>query len=74
MGIVDLLKDIPLSAVLKEKILSLESENGALKSENSILKIQLNQTEEKIRNLEKQLSHNSNPHGYVSTQAQGGVP
>lgn len=50
MGIIDLLKDIPLSAVLKEKIVGLESENEALKQKVS-------QAEEKIRNLEERLSH-----------------
>jgi hypothetical protein len=50
MGIIDLLKDIPLSAVLKEKIADLESENETLK-------VKLSEAEEKIRNLEERISH-----------------
>ena len=34
----DLLKEVPLSAVLKEKIAAMEAENGALSTENAILK------------------------------------
>lgn len=50
MSIIDLLKDIPLSAVLKEKI-------GALESENETLKAQLSQAQEKARTLEEKISH-----------------
>jgi len=59
MGIIDLLKDIPLSAVLREKIIGLESENAILRSENESLKVQLNQSEEKRRALEKQIVEKS---------------
>lgn len=39
MGIIDLLKDIPISAILREKIIDLESENKAIKLENESLEI-----------------------------------
>ena len=55
MGIIDLLKDVPLSAVLKEKITALETENKSLKSENSVLNGKLAQSEEQRRALEKQI-------------------
>jgi hypothetical protein len=65
MSILDLLKEVPLSAVLKEKIAALEAENKALKAENAVLKEKLAQSEEQRRALEKkiaeELSHkNSN--------------
>jgi regulator of replication initiation timing len=41
MSILDLLKEVPLSAVLKEKIAALEAENKALKAENAVLKEKL---------------------------------
>ena len=51
MGIItDILKEIPLSAVLRERLLTqemkmtdLEAENAALKAENAVLKTQLTQ-------------------------------
>jgi FtsZ-binding cell division protein ZapB len=45
-------------AALEKKVIGLQSENERLKSDNSKL-------QEKIRDLEKRISHNSNPHGYV---------
>jgi len=50
-SILDLLKDVPLSAVLREKIVTLESENSSLKVLNA-------EKDEKIRALEKQISDN----------------
>lgn len=38
MGLMDLLKDIPLSAILKEKIAALDEEVASLKQENAFLK------------------------------------
>ena len=55
MGLIDLLKDVPLSAVLKEKILTLEAENKSLKAENSVLNEKLSQSEEQRWALEKQI-------------------
>ena len=55
MGIIDLLKDIPLSAVLREKLISLESENKSLKEENASLKVSNSDKDEVIRNLKKKL-------------------
>lgn len=59
MGIIDLLRDIPLSAVLREKIIGLESENAILRSENESLKVQLDQSNDKWRALEKQIFEKS---------------
>lgn len=55
MGIIDLLKDIPLSAVLKEKIVALETENEALRAKNESLKVQLGDSEEKRRALDEKI-------------------
>jgi len=71
MSILDLLKEVPLSAVLKEKIATLETENKSLKSEIAIIKEKLSQSEQQRRTLEEQVIqkqtqfHNSNPLGYV---------
>jgi hypothetical protein len=64
MGIItDILKEIPLSAVLREKILALEdkmsvleSENLVLKTENQKLKVENLKLKEKIQTLEKFIS------------------
>ena len=62
MAILDWFKEIPLSAVLKEritdlekKVLMLEKENAALKEKNSKLNLKFEQSEEQRRNLEKQI-------------------
>lgn len=55
MGIIDLLKDIPLSAVLREKLISLESEKVSLIKENELLKVSNSDKDEEIRNLKKKL-------------------
>lgn len=55
MGILDLLKEVPLSAVLREKIISLESENKSLKEENTVLKAKLEESEQQRRTLEQQV-------------------
>lgn len=61
-------------AFLEQKNAALTQENETLKkdktiieSENKTLKLNIQQTEIKIRNFEKQLSniHNTNPEGYV---------
>jgi hypothetical protein len=50
MGIItDILKEIPLSAVLKEKILALEDKMSVLESENLVLKTENQKL--KIENL-----------------------
>lgn len=58
--ITDLLKDVPLSAVIREKLIDaekkifiLENENSALKEENKKLKISLNKKDEEIDRLNK---------------------
>jgi hypothetical protein len=67
MGVItDILKELPLSAVLKEQIISLEKKMSALEAENLILKtklqeskVQINQYVEKIATLEKNSHHTS---------------
>ena len=60
MAILDWFKEIPLSAVLKEKLIGLENENASLKSENAVLKISLSQEQEKRRTLEEQIMEEHN--------------
>ncbi len=61
MGIIfDILKDVPLSAALKEKIVKLESEMSVLKTENAILKSENEELKSKIKIYEdknKQIFH-----------------
>jgi hypothetical protein len=52
-------------ALANDKYSALESENSVLRSENEALKLDKAKLQEQVRNLEKQLSHNTNPHGYV---------
>ena len=64
MGIItEILKEIPLSAVLREKIVVLENEMANLKAENLVLKADLQKSQlitkqqtEKIQTLEKLIS------------------
>jgi predicted nuclease with TOPRIM domain len=56
MGLLtDILKDLPLSANLQEKVRTFEAENAALKTENAILKDDLRQAKAEIQKLEKRL-------------------
>jgi hypothetical protein len=58
--IVDLLKEIPLSAVLKEKIANIEAKYAATETENAILKDDLRKANAEVTKLKKQaeeLSH-----------------
>lgn len=56
MGILlDLLKELPLSAVQKEKILALEKENASLKTEVAILKDQKREIETENERLKDQI-------------------
>lgn len=61
MGIItDILKDVPLSAVLKEKIIKLENEMSVLKTENAVLKSENEELKSKIEIFEeknKQIFH-----------------
>jgi len=70
MGIItDILKDIPLSAVLRERLIdqektmaTLEAENLALKNENSDLKAlveNLRQEIQQTKDIQKDKSHNT---------------
>ena len=52
----DILKEIPLSTVLKEKISALEAENASLKTENAILKDDLRQLRHELDKLQKKTS------------------
>jgi len=57
----DILKEIPLSAVLREKISTAEAEITILKDENAFLKDKLREAKTQIGNLEKRienLTHN----------------
>jgi regulator of replication initiation timing len=56
VSILNLLTEVPLSAVLREKIVGLESENESLRLENESLKVELSQSEEQRRTLEKQVA------------------
>lgn len=56
MGLVaDLLKDIPLSSVLKEKIATFEEENATLKQENASLKDDIRALTTKVQKLEAEV-------------------
>jgi hypothetical protein len=70
MGVItDILKEIPLSAVLREKIIGLETKMSVLEAENLVLKealkksnFKINQQTEKIQTLEKlSIVHSNNP-------------
>ncbi|MBB1073739.1 hypothetical protein HUU62_04855 [Rhodoferax sp. 4810] len=52
-------------ALVNDKYSALESENNGLRSENETLKYNNTKLQEQARNLENQLCHNTNPHGYV---------
>ncbi len=66
MGLLtDILKDLPLSANLQEKVRTFEAENAALKTENAILKDDLHQAKGEIQKLEKrieELTHTDDLH------------
>ena len=82
MGIItEILKELPLSAVLREKIVGLETKMSALESENLVLKKELekskltiDQQSEKIQTLENLISIQNNnlqefkfdPRGYYT--------
>ncbi|MDQ3816432.1 MAG: hypothetical protein M3362_01925 [Acidobacteriota bacterium] len=55
----DILKEIPLSAVLREKISALEEENASLKTENAILKDDLRHLHQEMQKLSE--NANANP-------------
>ena len=66
MGIIiDILKEIPLSAVLREKIIDLEKKMSSLEAENLVLKAELQKSkliiEQQIKKIEalEKLSHNT---------------
>lgn len=54
--IADLLKEIPLSAVLREKVLNLESENAALQTENAILKGEIRKSQAENKRLTEEIN------------------
>lgn len=67
MAILDWFKEIPLSAVLKEKLTDLEKEISSLKTkvsnleaENTLLKTKLEDSEKKRRTLEEQITEEHN--------------
>lgn len=57
----DILKEIPLSAVLREKVSTIETENAALKTENAILKDDLRQAKSQITQLNKRVEELTKP-------------
>jgi hypothetical protein len=64
MGIItDILKDVPLSAVLREKLLTADKENESLKSENAIQEQTLTQKEQEIQRLKQQIQELQKLHG-----------
>lgn len=78
MAILDWIKEIPLSAIYKERlvesekqILALERQIATLQQEDSDLAARLEQSEQNRRALEEQIKnelvkrHNRNPDGYV---------
>ena len=55
MGIIwDIVKEIPISAVLKDKVLSLDAKLAALETENSILKSDLRKANMQIEQLQNE--------------------
>jgi response regulator of citrate/malate metabolism len=61
MGIIfDILKEIPLSANLSEKIKTFEARNGELETENTILQKKLDKAELQIKQLETEITQLKN--------------
>lgn len=54
-SLTDILKEVPLSLVLREKISALETENSLLKDENASLKDDLREARARITKLETQI-------------------
>jgi len=54
-SLIDLLKEIPLAAILKEKITDIEAKYAAADTENAILKDDLRQCKAEIAKLKKQV-------------------
>lgn len=54
--ILEILKDIPVSAAMKERILALESENQSVKTERDLLAIQARQNEKLIDDLNREIA------------------
>jgi DNA-binding transcriptional ArsR family regulator len=55
MGLLDILKDIPLSANLQEKLRTLEAKYGALETENAILKDDLRKAQGESQRLKDKI-------------------
>lgn len=54
MGIVtDILKEFPLSAIFRERLVDMEKENALLKAENAVLKTKNAELETKLQNIER---------------------
>jgi uncharacterized protein with PIN domain len=54
MGVItDILKEIPLSAVLKERLIEQEAKMAALKEENAVLKAENVELRAKLQNIEQ---------------------
>jgi predicted RNase H-like nuclease (RuvC/YqgF family) len=57
----DILKEIPLSSVLREKISTIEAENAALQTENAILKDDVRQLKAENHRLKNEVEELTNP-------------
>lgn len=57
MGLLDILKDIPLSANLQEKLRTLEAKYAALETENAILKDDLREAQRENQRLKDKIDH-----------------
>ena len=70
MGLLtDILREIPLSAVLKEKVAAIEAEKARLETDNAILKDDLREAKTKIAQLEKRLQPKGHPADVDETDA-----
>lgn len=56
----DILKEIPLSAILKEKVATIEAENATLKTENAVLKDDLREAKTQLVKLGKRIEELAN--------------
>jgi DNA-binding MarR family transcriptional regulator len=66
----DLLKEIPLTAVLKEKIANFEAEKASLKQENASLKDDLRKAKTEIVNLKNEIQNFTHTDGFHETEIE----
>lgn len=68
--IADLLKEIPLSAILKEKIATIEADYAAVKTENAILKDDLRQARRETAKIKRRLGELSRKEEIGETESR----